>query len=151
LSHVHAHGLRLEPPAAWDVRIYRRPQHGLPAEERTYPIIHAATFPLPRTRGDYGSGAVELMRPTDVLVVLLEQDREATQTRLFNRRGLPTVLARDFSPFALQRTLRGQSGVQYFFQTAGRAFCLYVVIGSHARRGRLACLANQLVASMSVS
>jgi hypothetical protein len=148
---MHAHGLRLEAPAAWDVRIYRRSQRGLPLDERTYPIIHAATFPLPPTRGDYGSGAVELMRPSDVLVVLLEQDREATQTRLFNRRGLPKVRAHDFSPDALQRTLRGQSGVQYFFQTAGRAFCLYVVIGSHARRGRLAVLANQLVASMSVS
>jgi hypothetical protein len=148
---VHAHGLRVEAPTAWDVRIYRRSQDGLPTEERTYPIVHAATFALPATRGDYGSGAVELMRPTDVLVVLLEQDREATGTRLFSRRGVPTVRARDFSPNALQRTLRGQSGVQYFFQTSGRAFCLYVVIGSHARRGRLANRADQLVASMSVS
>jgi hypothetical protein len=148
---VHAHGLRVEAPPAWDVRIYRRPTAGLPPEERTYPIIHAATFPLPRTRGDYGSGAVEMMRPSDVLVVLLEQDEEATQTRLFERRGFPTVRPDDFSPYALQRTLRGQSGVQYFFQAAGRAFCLYVVLGSHARRRRLAGIANQLVTSMAVS
>jgi hypothetical protein len=138
-------------PAAWDVRLYRRSDVGLPAEERTYPIIHAATFPLPAVRGDYGSGAVELMRPSDVLVVLLEQDREATATRLFSRRGMPTVRAGDFSPNALQRTLRGQSGVQYFFQTAGRAFCLYVVLGSHARRVRLAGIANDLIRSISVS
>jgi hypothetical protein len=148
---MHAHGLRVEAPAAWEIRIYRRSPDGLPALERTYPIVHAATFPLPAARGDYGSGAVELMRPSDVLVVLLEQDREATQTRLFSRRGMPSVRAGDFSPYALQRTLRGQSGVQYFFQTAGRAFCLYVVLGSHARRGRLAARADQLVASMSVS
>jgi hypothetical protein len=148
---VQAHGLRVEAPPAWDVRIYRRSELGLPPEERTYPIIHAATFPLPRTRGDYGSGAVELMRPTDVLVVLLEQDREATQTRLFERQGMPTVRAGDFSPNALQRTLRGQSGVQYFFQAAGRAFCLYVVLGSHARRRRLAEVANQLVSTMTVA
>lgn len=147
---MHAHGLRVDAPAAWDVRIYRRSPDLLLAEERTYPIVHAATFPLPVTRGDYGSGAVELMRPSDVLVVLLEQDREATQTRLFSRHGIPTVHSRDFSPNALQRTLRGQSGVQYFFQAAGRAFCLYVVIGSHARRGRLAGVANQLVKSMAV-
>jgi hypothetical protein len=148
---MHAHGLRVAAPAAWDVRIYRRSPEGLATEERTYPIMHAATFALPATRGDYGSGAVELMRPFDVLVVLLEQDREATQTRLFSRRGVPTVHARDFSPHALQRTLRGQSGVQYFFQAADRPFCLYVVLGSHARRGRLASRANELVASMSIS
>lgn len=148
---MDAHGLRIKAPAAWDVRIYRRSQEGLPAEERTYPIVHAATFPLPATRGDFGSGAVELMRPSDVLVVLLEQDREATRTRLFSSQGVPTVQAGDFSPNQLQRTLRGQSGVQYFFQTAGRAFCLYVVIGSHARRGRLAPVADQFVASMSIS
>jgi hypothetical protein len=148
---VRAHGLRVEAPAAWDVRVYRRSQRGLPAEERTYPVIHAATFPMPAARGDYGSGAVELMRASDVFVVLLEQDREATQTQLFNRRRMPTVQARDFSPNALQRTLHGQSGVQYFFQTSGRAFCLYVVIGSHARRRQLAGIADALVASISIS
>jgi hypothetical protein len=47
------------------------------------------------------------------------------------------VTPADFSPAQLQRTIPGQSGTQYFFSEGGRAFCLYVVLGSHARRAHL--------------
>jgi hypothetical protein len=144
---VKAHGLAISAPPAWDVRIYRRPAA---VEEQTFPILHAANFPLPTRRGDYGSGAVELMGPANVMVALVEQDPEAATTPLFARSGMPTARAEDFSPRALQRTLRGQSGVQYFFHQAGRAFCLYVVLGSHARRRRLVPEANRLIAAVSI-
>jgi hypothetical protein len=45
--------------------------------------------------------------------------------------------AGDFDPRKLQRTLHGQSGGQWFFNTGDRAFTLYVVLGSHDRRARL--------------
>ena len=144
---MHAYGLTVTAPPAWDVRIYRRPAQ---AEAPTFPVIHAATFALPARRGDFGSGAVELMRPSDVLVVLFEYDAASAATALFARSGMPRARAEDFSPRALQRTLRGQSGVQYFFHEAARAFCLYIVLGSHARRRSLVRTANQLVAATAI-
>jgi hypothetical protein len=144
---MRAHGFSISAPPAWDVRVYRRP---VESEARTFPVVHAGTFALPSRRGDFGSGAVELMGPADVLVVLLEYDAESATTALFARRGMPLARAEDFSPRALQRTLRGQSGVQYFFHEGARAFCLYIVLGSHARRRRLVPAANQLVSSVAI-
>lgn len=145
---MDAHGLRVESPASWDVRVYRRPRE---EGERTFAVMHAANFPLPKRRGDFGSGAVEIMRSGDVLVVFFEYEPEAATTPLFRRRGMPTPQPTDFSPRALQRTLRGQSGVQYFFNERGRAFCLYVVLGSHARRRRLVNTVNELVGSVAIA
>ena len=71
---MNAHGLRIDAPPAWDVRVYRRAPG---VEERTFPVMHAANFALPSRRGDFGSGAVELMGPSDVLVVLFEHDPQA--------------------------------------------------------------------------
>jgi hypothetical protein len=144
---VIAHGLAVRPPAAWDVRVYRRdPDPG----EQTFAIMHAANFALPNDRGDFGSGAVEYMRPDHVLVVLFEHDPESATTALFQQRGMPTPHHDNFSPRALQRTLRGQSGVQYFFNERHRAFCLYVVLGSHARRRNLVAAANQMIEAVTI-
>jgi hypothetical protein len=142
-----AHGLRVSALPDWDARIYRRPAT---EGERTFAVMHAANFPLPKRRGDFGSGAVEIMRARDVLVVLFEYEPEAASTALFQRRGMPAPKAEDFSPRALQRTLSGQSGVQYFFHEKARAFCLYIVLGSHAHRRRLVTSANQLIASLVI-
>ncbi|MDT5103979.1 MAG: hypothetical protein QOI25_1492 [Mycobacterium sp.] len=144
---MHSHGFTINAPPSWDVRVYRR---AAIVGEQTYPVVHAGNFALPLRRGDYGSGAVELMGPSNVLVVLFEHDAEAANTALFQRRGMPSARVEDFSPRALQRTLRGQSGVQYFFHEASRAFCLYIVLGSHARRRRLVPAANELVRSVAI-
>jgi hypothetical protein len=146
---LRAHGLTVAVPRAWDARVYRRDPEEV--DERTFAIVHAGTFPLPRDRGDYGSGAVDVMGPDDVFVSLLEHDPEAVGTALFRRKGLPKIRPSDFEPGALQRTLTGQSGCQYFFSTERRAFCLYVVLGSHARRVRLVPKARKLVAGLSIS
>jgi hypothetical protein len=144
---MHSHGFTINAPPAWDVRVYQRPA---PVEERTFPVMHAANFALPSRRGDFGSGAVEIMGSSHVLVVLFEYEPAATATKLFDRRGIPIARPQDFSPRSLQRTLHGQSGVQYFFQTSGRAFCLYIVLGSHAGRRRLVETANSLVRSVAI-
>jgi hypothetical protein len=144
---MRAHGLSIETPPAWDVRVYKRSEA---AADRTYPVVHAANFALPSRRGDFGSGAVELMGPGNVFVTLFEYDEAAAGTALFSRRGMPTAHPDDFSPRGLQRTLRGQSGVQYFFNESGRAFCLYIVLGSHARRRRLVPMANRFAQSVQV-
>jgi hypothetical protein len=142
------HGLGVDLPSGWDGRIYR-PVADEPGAT-TNAVMHAANFPLPERREDYGGGAVELMRAGDVLVMLLEFDAEAAATPLFaQRQGLPRRLApSSFGPNHLQRILPGQAGAQFFFTEAGRAWTLYVVIGSWAHRVALAEQASRLLATV---
>src|ERR1700722_8887856 len=118
-------GLGVTPPPGWEAAIYRRP----PAPgERTYPVLHAATVSLPAGRGDYGAGLVELLGPDDVFVSVLEFGAEAAASPLFSALTAVRGLPRDaYRPRQLQRTVLGQAGVQRFFTTQGRAFCLYSV------------------------
>jgi hypothetical protein len=143
-----AHGLAVDTPPGWDARIYRRAQTD--AGEDNHPVMHAANFALPAERGDFGSGAVDRMRGDDVLVVLIEYGADSADTALFANRGLPRPRATDFDPRMLQRTLPGQSGGQWFFTDGDRAFCLYVVLGNHARRARLVPRVHELLDRMSI-
>lgn len=142
-----AHGLAVDPPAGWDARIYRR--GATEPGEVPMPVAHAATIPLPAVRGDYGSGAVELLGADDVFVALLEQDPAAAGSPLYDR-PRPVLTAADFRPSRLQRGIPGQSGVQVFFSEGRRAFVLYAVLGSHANRVRLAPRAAALFDGLTV-
>lgn len=143
-----AHGLAVRPPTGWDVHIYRRaPLDGSVA----YPVVHAANFALPRARGDFGMGAVELMGSEHVLVVLFEYEPAAAGTPLFARTGRPRIRPADFHPRALQRTLPGQAGAQWFFTEGGRPFTLYVVLGSSRNRTALAARAAALLDGITVT
>ena len=44
----------------------------------------------------------------------------------------------------------GQSGRQIFFNANGRAFCLYVVLGSHRQRNVLVPLVNEVLATLEI-
>lgn len=146
--HIAAMGLAVSPPAGWEATIYRRPAE---AGEITLPIMHAATVPLPVERGDYGGGVVETLGPDDVFVGVLEFGAEDGISPLFAQiTGVPGLTPDSFRPQQLQRTIRGQAGVQRFFNASGRSFCLYSVIGAFANRGRLAGRANQLIGSFHV-
>ena len=149
MTRLQALGIDLSLPSGWDARIFRRPAE---RSQFTGAVAHAATFPLPADRGDFGSGAVEVMGLGDVLVVLFEYGPESVGTPLFASVGHPGPLnPDDFSPNALQRRLPSQAGVQRFFSVDGRAFCLYVVIGRHADRSQLAARANGLLAGLRIS
>jgi len=144
---LHAHNITVHTPYAWEAQIYRR-------EERdgsiAYPVVHAATFPLPPHRGDFGLGAVERMGPHDAFVVLFEFEREATGTPLFARQGRPVPRAADFHPRGLQRSLPGQSGAQWFFTENGRPFTLYIALGGHGRRAHIVPRVAELVAGVTI-
>ncbi len=145
---VAAHGMTAVPPSGWEVSIYRRPP-GL--GEQTFPILHAATIPLPAGRGDYGSAVVELLGPDDVFLALLEFGPEAARSPLFSGlKGVPGLTPDAYRPNQLQRTIQGQAGVQRFFTTSGRAFCLYSVIGAFANRLALTGRANAILATIRV-
>jgi hypothetical protein len=152
-----AHGLSVAVPPGWDIRIERRqeatvaPDSGeWPTGGFVHPVLHAGTSPLPVNRGDYGSSYVETMKPTDVFVCLQEFDHEAGDTAMFDE-GQPTALrAADFHPEAQQRVIAGMCGTQRFFTAEGRAFCLYVVLGSWVQRQPLLQKANSLLATIHI-
>ena len=171
-------GVKVDLPQGWDGRIYLRfneaqsqpaqPPAGPPGAQLSPPApghstveepkpdghraLHVANFPLPADPGDFGSGAVERMGTGDILVVLLEYHPDSAKTALFANQGLPTPLrASDFSPNAMPKVIPGLAGGQWFFSMAGRAFCLFVVLGSHADRARLAPVASSVVQTISLS
>ena len=147
---LEAHGLSVIAPDGWEARIERRAPSS--TDETSTPVIHAATFPLPAARGDYGSGAVEVMGPDDVFVALLEFGAESTDSALFPTRPMPrSIDPEQFATNQLQRWRPGQAGQQLFFTDGRRAFCLYIVIGSYLRRAALAERAEELIARISIA
>ncbi len=161
MAELRAHGIAVIPPGGWDARISVR-RDGVPETVFTAsgtrlpplqsrPVVHLANFGLPADRGDFGSGAVELMGDRDVFIVLFEHVPASAETALFRSAGVPRVLTnRDFDPSSLRRAISGQSAHQAFFQDSGRAFCLYVVLGSHERRARLIPLVNGVLATVQL-
>jgi hypothetical protein len=155
---LQAHGIETHLPPGWEGRITLRPPvtakaRGIgDAGEFPNPVVHLANFPLPEDRGDFGSGAVDLMTAEHVLLVLFEYGPESVGTALFRKQGMPRRLTPAmFSGSALQRTLAGQAGCQTFFTESGRAFCLYSVLGRQAAANRVLPQANQTLAATRIS
>lgn len=154
-----AHGLSVSLPRRWEGRLYLRDTapralahaaaYGWP-EERTNPVLHLANFALPAGRGDYGTGAVEVMGDQHAFVALVEFDAEEAGRPLFAERGLPRITVADFAPNQLQRRLPGQLGCQRFFTERGRAFCLYTVLGSKRHAVSLLQEVHEVLAGLEV-
>ncbi|MEI7592270.1 MAG: hypothetical protein WCK41_03520 [Actinomycetes bacterium] len=155
-------GIQVDLPAGWEGRIQRGPDLIAPAGGalndgllanggRFYTVVHAANFALPTEVADYGGGAVEVMGRKDLLVVLCEFGPESVGQPMFASAGLPTVTANDFGTQSMQRVIEGQGGCQKFFTVQGRAFCLYVVVGSYLRRFRTVPLINELIRGITIT
>lgn len=145
---LNRQGLEIELPDGWDARIYRRQAADDAVTRRA---LHAANFALPTNLGDYAVGAIEGMTPGDVLVVLLEFDPDNAGQGLFANEGLPAGLAAsDFSPRAMPRAMPGRTAAQWFFSVNGRAFCLYVALGSHTERAAMMDEVNRVVATLKI-
>ena len=146
---VSGHGLRATLPPRWEARLYRRERPDEPAwrgvhpdayghlDEVSHPVLHLANFALPPRRGDFGTGAVELMGAEHAFVAVVEFDGEEAGRALFAGAGLPRPELRDFAPNALQRRLPGQLGWQRFCTERGRPFSVYAVLGSRQHAARL--------------
>lgn len=128
---IAGHGLALDLPPGWEGTIAAGADHRSKAAGTPSPgVAHLATVAMPADRGDFGSNVVEGLGPDDAFVALVEYGPDCVGTALYARQGLPRRLrARAFNRRGLQRTLQGQAGQQLFFTEAGRAFCLYVVLG----------------------
>ncbi len=157
MSRLVAFGLSVQPPSGWEGEIYRRAPEGatiasVAAPSPPTPIVHMANFALPTERGDYGGGAVELMGSGGIFISLLEHDPAEAAMELFASRGTPWPLVpSDFHPQQMQRPIAGQAGCQRFFSVAGRAFCLYVALGSYRARELLVREVNAALASMEIA
>ena len=149
MATLQAHGIQAPLPTGFEGRIFTRASSDGAVP---YPVAHFATFALPAQVGDFGGGAVNLLGPSDIFAVLFEYGPDSVGRRLFARPGMPRVLApADFRTYALRRGLSGQSGTQWFFTEQGRPFTLYVVLGSHSRRGVLVPRVNQLLAPLAIA
>lgn len=148
-------GVGIDLPTGWDAEIYQRPANttvSSPAglTEQTNVVLHAANFALPNLRGDFGSGAVEVMTDADLLIVLFEYNREDAAAPLFEHAGMPIPLTvDDFDANAMQRPLRGLAGCQRFFNDGGRAWCLYVV-AAQLELESLVEVANEVLHTVSL-
>jgi hypothetical protein len=160
MATIAAHGLAAEPPRGWDAEIYSRADEvqtlpsmrGPALTETATPILHLANYALPAVRGDYGGGAVELMGSGGIFISLLEHPSDEVGLALFAGKGIPWPLAADdFNPNQMQRTIAGQAGCQRFFAHGGRAFCLYVVIGSYGLRRVLLREVNNALATIDLA
>jgi hypothetical protein len=126
------HGFDIELHPGWQVAAHRQaPEFSHQAPNL---VVHAATVPLRKDEGDFGSGVAARLGPDDLFCSFFEYDAASVGTALFSARGLPTPRPSDFAVGALQRSLPGQSGGQWFFTEAGRAWCLFVILGAHSRR-----------------
>jgi hypothetical protein len=161
MAEITGHGFAVRVPAGWEGEIYRRlPDTGLTTaafgttgdEQLHYPpIVHLATIALPPGRGDFGGGALGAMTARDVFISLFEYERRDAANALFAHDGPPWPLsADDFDPSALRVALPGQTGCQRFFRHRGRAFALYVVLGSHTLRRLLVPAANDALAAIDI-
>jgi hypothetical protein len=164
---LSAHGITTELPAGWEGRITRRrrPAATLPSggsqptaragavgspDEVPEPVVHLANFALPENRGDFGSGAVDLMASGHVFVTLFEYGPESVGQALFSHQGVPRLRPRMFAASALQKTISGQAGCQRFFTHEGRAFCLYVVLGRQNEATALVPKANTVLRATTI-
>jgi hypothetical protein len=136
-------------PAGWDVRITRTTSG--PAGSVDYPVVHAANFPLPRRREDFGGELAASMTVRHVFVALLGYGSAGAGQGLFAAAGLPRPVQPDwFDPYQMQRPVVGRAGLQRFFSAERRAFCLYAVVGSFAQRATLVPLINQFLAGVTI-
>jgi hypothetical protein len=151
MSRLDQSGIGVEVPLGWEGSISGG-DFALLADGASEPtVMHLGSFPLPVERGSFGSGAVELMNNQDIFMALFEYGPDSVGTALFAAEEIPRNLqARQFDRNMLQRALPGQTGLQQFFTHNGRAFCLYVVLGSHIDRADLLPRVNAVLDSLEI-
>jgi hypothetical protein len=138
-------GISIDLPDGWEGTIYRRPGGGRP-------ILHAANFALPADDGDFGSRSIAAMDRSGVFAALLEYDPELAGTGLFAHMGLPLPLrGSEASPRSLQRMQARRTGIQRFFTSSNRAFCLFVAMADGPALPGSVDAANHVLSTVTIS
>ena len=141
---ISAHGIEIDLPEGWEGRIYRRPEG--------WPILHAANFALALEDGDFGAAAIRDMPRGRVFIALAEYHPDGLGQPLFAAQGVPIPLRpSDMHPRALQRLGPEKAGVQRFFTSGERPFCLHVVVGSDPPRTAQVDQVNSVLGTLRIS
>ncbi|QGG96669.1 hypothetical protein [Actinomarinicola tropica] len=158
MTTLESAGISVELPNGWEGGVRTRvdpapvaPGVQLASTGHSAATAHMANFALPSDRADFGGGAVELMNSNHIFMSLVEFDADSAGTALFADQGVPQLSTIDFDPYALQRVIHGQCGLQRFFTVAGRPFCLYVVLGREDNRGPLVSQCNAVLRSLRIT
>lgn len=156
MDRLSAYGIGIAVPSGWEAELSLQQDPSvidadLTPASRELVVVHAANFWMSAERSDYRSEALQVIGPEDIFIALVEFDSAAARSRLFEHRGLPLALhPDDFSPAQLQRPGRGQAGLQWFFRSGGRAFCLHAVIGSYSLRDTLTPQVNRILSALTI-
>jgi len=125
---LKGHGLSIDVPANWEGRIF---VPALPAPAINLPILHLTDTVLPLQRSTYAPEVAARAGSSGALVALAEFEDRLADRGLYAPQGLRLPLRREtFDTRALQLPNPSQEGHQRFFSQGGRAFCLYVVLGT---------------------
>lgn len=157
---IDAQGFGIDLPTPWEGAVQqstvsdrvqtRASFQGLVVQ--TPPVLHLSSTRLPPGRGDFGSGAVDLLGSDDSFIAIVEYGADSVGTALFDTGPLPRSLDhRRFAPDGLQRAIAGQSGYQHFCTDNGRALCLYVVLGAHHQARRLTRSVNDILDRVEIA
>ena len=145
---LEAHGIRIELPSGWSGRVFRR-------SPRTA-TLHAGDFQLALQDGEFGDRSTSEM-PAVASFVALTEYRPGSGLEpgvgLFapDRIRLPLEPA-GFGAKQLAHARPGQVGMQHFFTTAGRPFCLYVVIaGPRTVRRRQLLVLDHVLGTLRIT
>lgn len=140
--------MRIELPRAWSGRVFRRSPHTA--------TLHAGDFQLPLQDGEFGDRSTAQMPAVASFVALTEYRPGAGLEPgggLFAPSGLRLPL--DPAAFGARRLAHphpGHVGMQQFFTSAGRPFCLYVVIaGPRTARRRQLLVLDHVLGTLRIS
>jgi len=127
--------------------VFKRPGGGA--------TIHAGDFQLPLDDGEFGDQSTAVMPAGASFLVLTEYQPGAGLAPgqgLFASHRMPVTLdPTSFSSRGLAHPRPGQAGVQHFFTTAGRPFCLYVVVsGARSERRRQLPVLGHVLRSLRI-
>ena len=151
MSELTRSGISVDVPNGWEASITGGEITASSPGPTQEALLHLGSFPLPPMRGSFGAGAVESMGSADLMVILFEYGSGSADTPLFASQGIPRRLdPQSFDRNALQHGVPGQSGLQHFFTQANRAFCLYVVLGSHIDRVELVEKVNGVLETLVI-
>ena len=141
-------GISVDLPPGWEGRAFLP---SAPPPALNFPVLHAASVAMPPDDSSYAGRLASAMGSSGTLLSLVEFDPALAGDALFREGRLPLSLAlADMSPASLQVRRPGHAGTQRFFAAAGRAFCLYVIVGTGTdAAGRIRAL-NAVLASLRI-
>ena len=145
---LSSHGITIEVPNGWEGRMF---VPDVPSPAVNLPVLHLTNTILTHERSSFAPELAARAGGTGALVALLEIEHTLADRGLYAPQSIDLPLGRDrFHPRALQVPSLVQEGHQRFFSRHGRAFCLYVVLGTGPGADHRLHTVNEALASLRI-